>query len=71
MKNTLETVKLGKDRSNGNATGTAIALPEMNIKTVQIRLESISPLMVLRFSEKARNTMLAKQTGEAKAGRER
>lgn len=70
MKTKEKSINLGTSR-NGGKELAPIALPEMHIKTVSFRLESLSPLMVLRFSEKAKNTMLAKQTGEAKAGREK
>lgn len=58
-----------KTTENGEPIGP-IRLPALNIGTVDIRLESISPLIVLRFSEKAQNQMLDKQTGEATAGKE-
>ena len=63
---TLETNRL--NGQNGNI-GKPISLPAMNIKTVDVPIYGVTPLMVLRFSEKARNMMLAKQMGEAKAGK--
>ena len=41
----------------------------MNIKHVSIPIIGVSPLIVLRFSEKARNMMLDKQEGKAKSGK--
>lgn len=58
-----------KQPENGS-TDKPIELPALNIGTVEIKLESLSPLIVLRFSEKAQNQMLSKQTGEASAGKE-
>jgi len=58
-------------KSNGSPQiDKPIALPALNIGNVKIRVESLSPLIVLRFSEKAQTMMLNKQTGEASAGKE-
>lgn len=47
-----------------------IELPELRQEQVSITLRGTSPLIVHRFSEKARKQMLDKQTGKAKAGKE-
>lgn len=47
-----------------------VRLPAMHIMNVQIPIIGVTSLLVLRFSEKARNMMLGKQMGEAKAGKE-
>jgi len=67
----MKATKLPPTRKESNgSTDKPIQLPALNIGTVRIRLESLSPLIVLRFSEKAQNMMLNKQTGEASAGKE-
>jgi hypothetical protein len=47
-------------------TETAINLPEFKIKQATITLQGTNPLIVHRFSEKARKEMLDKQMGVAK-----
>lgn len=47
-----------------------IELPELKKHHVQIRLIGDSPLIMHRFSEKARKEMLDKMMGKAKAGKE-
>lgn len=57
--------------SNGESSGsTPVRLPAMHIRQVKIPIIGVTSLLVLRFSEKARNMMLGKQMGEAKAGKE-
>lgn len=57
--------------TDNNQVEKHIALPKMNIGTAEVNIIGVTPLIVLRFSEKARTMMLEKQTGEAKAGREK
>lgn len=52
-----------------NDTGV-ITIPELRKESISIRLIGDSPLIVHRFSEKARKEMLDKMTGQAKSGRE-
>lgn len=49
---------------------TRIALPELDIRTIDIRLIGDSELICHRWSEKAVKEMLAKQMGTATAGKE-
>lgn len=53
------------------ATGGVICLPKLNIQTVAFTVKGTSPLIVHRFSEKARKMILNKQMGKASAGREK
>jgi hypothetical protein len=48
-----------------------IVLPKLDIRHVEITLVGDSPLIVNRWSEKARDQMLNKQMGKATAGREK
>lgn len=57
--------------TDNNQVEKHIALPKMNIGTAEVNIIGVTPLIVLRFSEKAKNAMLGKQTGTAKAGREK
>lgn len=50
--------------------GKAIALPRLDIRAIQVKLVGDSPLIVHRWSEKARREMLNKQMGRATAGKE-
>jgi hypothetical protein len=56
--------------ANGNGESTPVRLPAMLVRQVKIPIIGVTSLLVLRFSEKARNMMLGKQMGEAKAGKE-
>jgi len=47
-----------------------IELPKLDIRTIRIRLVGDSPLIVHKWSEKAKKQMLDKQMGIASAGRE-
>lgn len=47
-----------------------IVLPDLDIRTLQIRIVGDSSLIVHKWSEKAIKMMLAKQMGEASIGRE-
>lgn len=53
---------------DGGPAGT-IHLPKLDIGVITLRIVGDSPLIVHRFSEKARKMMLDKQTGRASAGR--
>jgi hypothetical protein len=69
-KQTRGTTPVTETNGEANKTTTPIRLPEMHIKQVKIPIVGVTSLLVLRFSEKARNMMLGKQMGEAKAGKE-
>lgn len=56
--------------ANKSKTTDVIELPELKVEKVSITLRGTSPLIVHRFSEKAKKQMLDKQRGKAKAGRE-
>lgn len=47
-----------------------VVIPEINIKTAALRIEGTSPLIVHKFSEKARKEILDKCMQKAKSGRE-
>lgn len=51
-------------------TTDTIELPEMKIQEANITLRGTNPLIVHRFSEKAKRQMLDKQRGKAKSGKE-
>lgn len=51
-------------------TTTAIELPRLNIATIEIPIKGDSPLIVHKFSEKAKKQMLDKQMKKASAGKE-
>lgn len=65
----MKTLKASNGRTNTPIDRT-INLPAMKINTLVVTLIGQSPLCVLRFSEKAKNMMLAKQMGEAASGKE-
>lgn len=48
-----------------------IVIPEMNLIRTKITLVGDSPLVMHKWSEKARGMMLSKQTGEARQAREK
>lgn len=70
-KSTAPAIDLGADRNNGHAEqpAQAIELPRMRVNNVRFKLNGVSRLEILRFSEKARNMMLDKQMGKASAGK--
>ena len=47
-----------------------IEIPKMEIEVVKFRVRGITPLIVSRFSEKAKQMMLEKQMKKAGKGRE-
>lgn len=47
-----------------------ISIPKMNIQSVKFDIEGMSPLVVHRWSEKARKEILDKQMKKAKGGKE-
>jgi hypothetical protein len=51
-------------------TSKEIRLPELRLKHILIEVVGTSPLIMNRFSEKAKQQMLGKQTKQASAGRE-
>ena len=51
-------------------TETTIEIPKVEIATVKFRVRGITPLIVSRFSEKAKQMMLEKQMKKASAGKE-
>lgn len=51
-------------------TSTAIELPRLAIQTIEIPIVGDSPLIVHKFSEKAKKQMLDKQMKKASAGKE-
>lgn len=51
-------------------TSTAIELPRLAIQTIEIPIIGDSPLIVHKFSEKAKKQMLDKQMKKASAGKE-
>ena len=52
------------------AATSSVTLPPLNIQTVSVTLIGDTPLIVHRWSEKAKKQMLDKQTKKATAGRE-
>lgn len=54
-----------------NTSGTVIELPRPNIQIVDVTLIGDTPLIVHRWSEKAKKQMRDKQTGKATAGKEK
>jgi len=46
-----------------------IVLPQLDLKTIRIKLIGDSPLIMHQWSEKAKSMMLGKQTGKATAGK--
>jgi hypothetical protein len=52
------------------AKGLAIALPKLDIRTIKVRIVGDAPLIVHRWSEKAKKQILDKQMGVASAGTE-
>lgn len=50
--------------------GKPIVLPRLDVRTIRITLVGDAPLICHAWSEKAKKEMLAKQMGEATAGRE-
>jgi hypothetical protein len=52
------------------AASSSVTLPPLNIQTVSVTLIGDTPLIVHRWSEKAKKQMLDKQTKKASAGRE-
>ncbi len=52
------------------AKSVQINIPEINIKLATLRIEGMSPLIVHKFSEKARKEILDKAMQKPKAGRE-
>lgn len=50
--------------------GTAITVPDIKIKPITLRLIGDSPLIMHRWSEKAKKEMLDKQQKQAKQGKE-
>lgn len=60
---------------NGNGSAkevvtTTITLPELDFREVTFKIVGMAPLIVNRFSEKAKQMMLDKQTKKATKGRE-
>lgn len=53
------------------SSGTVIELPRPNIQTLQVTLIGDSPLIVHKWSEKAKKQMRDKQMGKASAGKEK
>ena len=51
-------------------TETTIEIPKVEIAMVKFRIRGITPLIVSRFSEKAKQMMLEKQMKKASAGKE-
>lgn len=51
-------------------TETTIEIPKVEIAMVKFRVRGIAPLIVSRFSEKAKQMMLEKQMKKASAGKE-
>jgi hypothetical protein len=51
-------------------TETTIEIPKVEIAMVKFRVRGITPLIVSRFSEKAKQMMLEKQMKKASAGKE-
>ncbi len=60
-----------EDRTATNRTVVpqAVTLKQLRIRTIDIQIIGTTPLIMLQFSEKAKNMMLAKQMGEASAGK--
>jgi hypothetical protein len=59
---------------NGHSEKTVqdlVTLPKLDFRTVEIHVESLSPLIVHAWSKKAIQMMLDKQMGRASAGREK
>lgn len=52
------------------ASAKPIVIPKLDIRTMRVRLVGDAPLIVHRFSEKAKKAMLGKQTGTPTEGRE-
>lgn len=52
------------------ASNLKISLPDLDIRTIKVRIVGDSSLIVHRWSDKARKMMLDKQCGTASAGRE-
>lgn len=64
-----------KNSSNGSGTAkdlatTTVTLPALDFREVTFKVIGIAPLIVNRFSEKAKQMMLDKQTKKASKGRE-
>lgn len=53
-----------------SSVGSPIVLPKPAIQTIKLRLVGDAPLIVHRWSEKARRMMLDKQMGKASAGKQ-
>lgn len=51
------------------AIDAGVKLVELDLKTIQLKLEGISPLIIHRFSEKAKKQMLDKMLGKASKGK--
>src|SRR5688572_10023245 len=51
-------------------TETAVELPQLRIQTIEVTLIGDTPLIVHKWSEKARKQMLDKQMKKASAGKE-
>lgn len=56
-------------KTNGQAPAIPVDLPKRRERTVQLNIESLSPLISHAWSSKAVKMMLGKQMGEASAGR--
>ena len=52
------------------ADSNTVVLPELRLRRLLIEVKGTAPLIVNRFSEKARQMMLDKQTKKASAGKE-
>lgn len=52
------------------ASSLKIELPDLDVRTIKVKIVGDSSLIVHKWSEKAKRLMLDKQTGKASAGRE-
>lgn len=59
-----------KNQKKESSQSSEITLPEMNLQQVQFTVKGIAPLIVNKFSEKAKAMMLSKQMKEASKGKE-
>lgn len=61
---------IGGDAVKQSRTGI-VSIPGVNLETVRVLIIGTAPLIAHKFSEKAKNMILAKHTGQAVEGRKR
>jgi hypothetical protein len=69
-KNGVHLEAMEKTPPKAAVAGISIQLPQLDIRTIQIRIVGDSPLISHKWSEKAKKQMLDKQMGNATAGKE-